>query len=57
MTSQGEETTIGRHRHQGSWTITYEDKPQSNSHYEIHTCGVCGIVFALRKEGPAPAEG
>lgn len=55
-----EETTVGYHRHQDSWTITYEVIPGGDpetEHFEVFVCGECGIKFIHRKIGPLPEEG
>ncbi len=54
-----EETTVGRHQHQDSWTITQEPDSLTpeEQHYEVYTCNECGVKFVHRKDGPVPEEG
>lgn len=54
-----EETTLGHHRHQGSWTLTYESIPGCDDaveHFEVFVCGECGIKFIHHKNSPLPVE-
>ena len=54
-----EETTLGHHRHQDCWILTYETDSlvPEVQHFEVFTCNECGIKFIHRKDGPIPEEG